>query len=241
MTNYKLSTMYFLFAVLMQPVYAGVNISPVILEVDAENHVRSTTITLQNGVEDYPRNYELTAYKWTQNEQGEEQLEPSNELVMNPKTFNLATGEKQTIRIGFRQAIEKMNIQDEQSWRILFQEIPTPLTANGIQVSVDMSIPLFVTAKPNEKAPNLGAEIVQNAGQISQLKIINQNDVHIKTMGITVVDTNEKTVAQYDSMKYILAHKSFAFDLGNIKSSKNLKAIVKVDQIVEPLIIHINE
>lgn len=223
----------FLFCFLfIQNVQANISISPVILEINAQNQIRGTSITLENSLNNPPRNYEIIAFSWTQNEKGEDVLEPFNDLVINPKTIYLPSGEKRQVRIGFRTKLNQMNLAKEKSWRILFQEIQSPLDSTGIGISVDFSVPLFAQDKANDSAPNLLFSLQQH----NQLNIHNLNNAHLKIMNIEIVDTNGKVLESFPNMKYILADQSYVLKLNKDYDQQLLQAKVKVDQIEAPLL-----
>lgn len=81
--------------------FAGVSVSPVQLFIDNPNKLKSTTLTLESVDETEKRVFEVKVFKWTQTEQGENVLEPDNNIIINPKNFILQPNKKQAIRVGF--------------------------------------------------------------------------------------------------------------------------------------------
>lgn len=232
--NQKMNIVFSLLCCLLctSNIQANISISPVILEINALNQVRGTTIMLENGMNNPHRSYEITAFSWTQNEKGEDILTPSNDLVINPKTVYLPSGEQRQVRIGFREKLSQMNLAKEKSWRIFFQEIQSPLDDMGIGINIDFSVPLFAQDKPNKSVPNLSCLLQQQ----KQLNLHNLNSTHLKIMHIEIVDENGKTLESFPNMKYILANQSYVLELNKNYDQQQLKAKVKVDQIEMPFL-----
>ncbi|WP_174559695.1 fimbrial biogenesis chaperone [Acinetobacter bouvetii] len=218
--------------------FANITISPVILEINAKNETRSTSILLENAEDGVSHIYEVTPYKWTQNQLGEDQLEPASDIVINPRTIQLNKGDQRSVRIGFRQKLSEMDLKQEQSWRLLFQEIESPLENTGIGINVNFSIPLFAAEKPNTTSPNLEAILDEKT---ATLKIRNLNAYHIKIMGIDLINKEGATSESFPQLKYILANQEMILNLRKSDADQNIKAQIKIDQIDKPLLLPIHK
>ena len=69
--------------------FAGVSVSPVQMFIVNPNKQRSTTLTLESVDETEKRVFEVKVFKWTQNEQGENVLEPDNNIIINDDGFRM--------------------------------------------------------------------------------------------------------------------------------------------------------
>ncbi len=57
------------------------------------------------------------------NAQGEDVLEPEQDILINPKNFVLQPNAQQVIRVGFSRPLSKEEMAQEKTWRIVFKEI----------------------------------------------------------------------------------------------------------------------
>lgn len=211
--------------------YAGVSVDPVQMYILNQNKQKTTTVTLE--LKDEPDNkiFEVNAFKWTQNEKGEDILELDNSLIINPKNFVLQPDKKQTIRVGFNKPIEAvLNNQQEAAWRIMIDEIPQAVTESSVNFLVSFNLPLFVGKQDDI---NVKFNIKNN-----QLNMLNQAKSHIQVNNLKIVDSNKKEVFQGGTMTYLLANIRHVFDLNGTKVTDPHKYTVqfftdKNDNMVE--------
>lgn len=223
-------TLAFLFYFLIiQNTQANITISPVILEINAQNHVRGTSLNLENNLNSPNKSYEITTFSWKQNEKGEEVLTPSDDLIVNPKTVYIPSGEQRQVRIGFKKKLSQMDLVKEKSWRIVFQEIVSPLEKTGLGISVDFSVPLFAIDQPNKLPPNLLGSIEKDG----HLMLRNLNKNHLKIMNVELIDDKGKTLEAFPNMKYILPDQVYILKLKRKYEQQTIRAKVKIDQIEE--------
>ncbi len=69
--------------------YAGVSVEPVQMYITGQAKQKTTTVTLESKDAVQKRIFEVKAFKWTQNANGENVLEPDDSLMLNPKNFIL--------------------------------------------------------------------------------------------------------------------------------------------------------
>ena len=84
---------------------------------------RSATVVMEATDLTEPKSFEMSAYKWSQNAQGEDVLEPEQDILINPKNFVLQPNAQQVIRVGFSRPLSKEEMAQEKTWRIVFKEI----------------------------------------------------------------------------------------------------------------------
>ena len=122
-------------------------VSPVKLYFD--QGVRSGVITVFNESEG-PLRFQIKGFEWTQDEDGEDQYEPSSDLVFFPKLMELGKGESRIIRAGLKQP----GRLSERTFRIFIEEIPLVKQQKepgsfGINILIQFSVPIFV--KPTKE------------------------------------------------------------------------------------------
>ena len=80
---------------------AGIKFSPIQLYIENSKKQRSTTVNIESTGLKYSKIYEISAFKWQQNERGDDVLVEDKTLLFNPRTFELKPESKQIVRIGF--------------------------------------------------------------------------------------------------------------------------------------------
>lgn len=82
------------------------------------------------------------AFDWTQ-QHDQDQLRPSQSLIVNPPIFELAPGAQQVLRVGLRRGAEP---GVERAYRLWLSQVPTPAAGadTGVQMLLRLSLPVFV-------------------------------------------------------------------------------------------------
>ena len=98
-------------------------------------------ITVHND-EDSAVVVQIRLVSWTQ-DAGGEQYADTHELLATPPVFTLAAKGEQIVRVALRRDIDPAR---ELDYRLIFQEVPQPHTAqfNGLNVALRVSLPVFV-------------------------------------------------------------------------------------------------
>ena len=205
--------------------FAGVSVMPVQLFIVNPEKQKSTTLTLESVDENEKRIFEVKAFKWTQDERGENILEPDNNIMVNPKSFILQPNKKQTIRVGFIQPPSALLAnKQEEAWRIIVDEIPPVIKESSVRFLVNLNLPLFLGKQDDLK---LKFDLKDN-------KLIVQNNAnsHLQILNLKIVDANKKEVFKSDTMSYLLAKKNQIYDLDNLKltNSKNYYVQLNTDK-----------
>ncbi|MDG2991278.1 fimbria/pilus periplasmic chaperone [Candidatus Synechococcus calcipolaris G9] len=175
---------------------------------------RTTLLTINNtgsGAIDF----EISAEKWQQTENGIDQLSPADgEIVVFPLILNVPPGESRNIRIGTRQPPSTV----EGTYRLLVAELPaadipeTQATGPQLRIIKRMSLPVFI----EPLNPIATAEIVNTNIQNGQLgfTIRNTGNVHIQTLSIALTgqtaDGEMYFERNLDSV-YVLAERERSF------------------------------
>lgn len=126
---------------------AAFQVRPVRLDLDRQRP--ATQITVSNPTA-RPLLIQAEAFDWTQ-QGSEDQLRPSEALILNPPIFELAPGASQLVRVGLRQGAAPGR---ERSHRLWFTQLLTPAdrAAGGIQMALRVSLPVFVLGEQTAAA-----------------------------------------------------------------------------------------
>jgi fimbrial chaperone protein len=151
-------------------------------EVNLSASATSGLLTLRNGSK-LPLRFEVTLFKWSEDEKGKMTLEPASEVTFFPKLVELAAGASRNIRIG----INPGSARDvEQSFRIFIEELPdqSAPVANTVALRTKVGIPVFVRpAKPTRTAT---IESVSIEGGKVMTRVKNTGNLHINVDTVSV-------------------------------------------------------
>jgi fimbrial chaperone protein len=116
----------------------SLRVAPTLLDVMAPGS--TTTLTLRNDG-DQQLHIQLRVFHWT-GTQGEPILEPTSDVVVSPPAATLTSGTEYVVRIV---RVAKQPVADEESYRILVDEVPDAVRDHNssIQFAMRYSIPVF--------------------------------------------------------------------------------------------------
>lgn len=234
----RILSVILLFLFGLQVTWAGLSVSPIQLYIDKKQQ-RSTTVTLTSKELPEAKIFEASAVKWSQNEKGEDVLDPVSDIIINPKNFIIKPESSQIIRVGFR-TLPDIDAQQEGAWRIIFTEVtPVARDVDSVSFLLNISVPLFV----GKQLPiDFKITPIVKSGN-SYLNIQNNANSHVQIFKISIVDENKKEVASNTQMKYLLAKQNYQFDFGhlNIKDWHKYKLLIKTDKNENPFEFSIRE
>lgn len=208
------------------PAYAELSIYPIKHFITGENGQRTITMNIISSNEELAKNYEVNVFRWTQDEQGHDILTPDSSLAVNPLSFMIEPNTKRIIRMGFKQPIASMQLQEEEAWRIIFSPLPNAETAKGLKYAYSFNVPLF--AGTNFK-PEMSFQLAKNNKNQPVLLVKNSGTAHFQITGFKLQNAAGKEIFNSQELKYVLPHKQVAFDLNTlaVKPDSNLKLIVQ--------------
>lgn len=163
-------------------------VSPVGVEVPSPG--ATATLTLRNGGTD-PLNAQIRVYRWSQVD-GEEKLEPTEDVVASPPIVTLSPNTDYTVRLV---RVGKRPVAAGESYRLLVDELPEPKGQQSSAVTLVMrySIPVFFYPR-NVAAGQLGWSIEKVRGRI-YVTAVNNGDRHVRIAGLTLRDANGQTAS----------------------------------------------
>lgn len=171
---------------------ANLEISPVLVDLSAG--VPAATLTVKNGGT-APMRYQVAAFRWTEDRAGAPTLQPSDEFSIFPPLFQLAAGASRKVRVG---AIVPPEAR-ERAWRIVVEEIPDAVRADGPRVAIRtrFAIPAFLA--PRQPEPK-GEAALQFDGKRLALVIVNRGNVRLKQAGarVELLDAAQKKIGELE-------------------------------------------
>ena len=179
----------FLLAGAYGPANAGsLQVEPVLIDVTAPG--AASTITLHNAGAT-PINAQIRVFRWSL-VNGEEKLEPTDDVVSSPPMVTLAPNGKNIARIV---RVAKTPVVGEESYRLMVDQLPDlSQQKNGaVNLMVRYSIPVFFGAA-NKKNPTLAWSIAVKGDKVT-LAAHNTGDRRLRISALTVKDASGRSVS----------------------------------------------
>ena len=132
--------------------FAGsLSVTPV--RVELSNAQRSVALTVRNDG-DQPTVVQAQLVAWSQ-ENNDDKLDPTNDLIASPPIFTVAAGGAQVVRVALRRPPDATV---QKSYRILVTEVPGKAQPGftGAQFALKISVPIFIEAATARTEPKLG-------------------------------------------------------------------------------------
>ena len=143
--------------------------------------------------------FQLGVSKWSQTGSGEDVLEATRDILVNPGLFLLRGSDVQIARFGLRAAAEPV----ERSYRVIIQEVPQQqLTTNGLLTLLRVSVPVFVPPTAPIVKKLVWAARPAKGG--IQLLASNQGNVHFQISKIRLLTATGAPLSEKVLNAYVL-------------------------------------
>ncbi len=139
---------------------ASLQVSPTTIEVNAPG--ATSSVSLVNPTPQ-PISVQVRVFKWTQTN-GQERLEPTNDLVASPPFVTLPPSANYAVRL-VRTATRP--VQGEETYRLVIDELPQPgrLKAGAITLLLRQSLPVFFEA-PDMRPAQVSWSYAKQGGKL---------------------------------------------------------------------------
>lgn len=151
---------------------------------------------------------------------GQDQVNPTRDLVASPSITEIKAGEQQLIRI-IRIALQ--NTAVEQTYRLLIDELPSSGQADaqtGLQLLLQYSIPVFIQPTDSIAMRN-GLTLLNQVNfqyQNQQLIVKNNAKSHIRISELTYINPNGERIPLINGLVgYALAGQSMRWEIPESK------------------------
>lgn len=188
---------------------ADFGINPTRVTLDAKKQVETITLTSN---EDREVSFEVTLYKWTQDDKGQWVETPSSDLVVYPALMKMPARGKGIARVG---AKNKEVRAQEGTYRLVLQELPGEVSETGgsmVRLLTRVSMPVFLA--PAEPIVDLSLAAERSTAG-ARLTVINNGNVHLSPQNTKVefVDATGNVIGEP-----IQAAQGAAYVLGGAKN-----------------------
>ncbi len=121
---------------------SGFGVAPIRLDFDRTS--KTGLIEVSND-DTRPLSFQMKLFAWSQDAEGKDQYQPSNDLIFFPQIMSLKPKEKRPIRVGTKGP----PAASERAYRLFIEELPDPAEtaaakAPQIAVRIRFGVPLFV-------------------------------------------------------------------------------------------------
>ena len=171
----------------VDPVNAGSRIDNVVIEVDD----RGRAVTVVENMGDAPMGYVLTPFEWSV-ENGEDVYKDTRQFMAVPPSFQLAPGEKKTVRVGFRNPTPSRN---ERTFRLSIREVPPTTEGEGLAFVFNHMLPVYVAPQGGAQPLSVDYWLVETNGGWA-LRISNTGNRRAVIQGLRVGDATIPTNSQ---------------------------------------------
>ncbi|KLD71878.1 fimbrial biogenesis chaperone [Xanthomonas pisi] len=188
---------------------ASLQLAPTSLTLSAEQTADGLWLSNSGGA---PVQVQTRAYRWTQRD-GQDQLDPTQEILISPPMRTLAAGERQLIRV-IRAG--PAPTRQEACYRIIVDELPSAdADRKGMQFVLRYSVPIFVLPPGKaEPTPTLSAQLVAGTDGNAQIQISNSGSGHAQVADLQHrVDGAAKTSLN-GLVGYVLPGQTMRWSLG---------------------------
>jgi len=142
---------------------------------------------------------QIRAFAWSQ-QSGDDELSPSDTVVVSPPLASIAPGATQVVRLILRQPPRDR----EATYRILVDQIPPPAEAGIVRIVLRMSIPIF--AEPTTRVvPHLQFHVERDGG--SAFLVASNDGAHHEKIRDVALWTSDghKLDTKSNASPYVLA------------------------------------
>lgn len=180
-----------------QSLAGAFSVSPV--RVFLEPRDRAAALTLVNGA-DAEVVLQADVMRWSQDTDGQDRLEPSDDLLVSPPILKLPPRSRQVVRLA---RLIAPDLQRQQTYRLLLREVPDlrPTAEQGarLPITLVLSIPVFLGAPAAQS--DVHCEL--HARQPPQVTCRNQGRAHAQVRELSLLQEG-RTLGRFEGAVYLL-------------------------------------
>ena len=176
----------------------SLQVAPTSLQLEARQRAGELWLT-NSGTS--PVKLQVRVFRWVQ-QNGQEQLLPTDELVATPPMQELAAGQQQLVRV-MRPTREPPPAQ--QYFRLIVDEVPDLATrADGMQFVLRYSIPVFVQPASGKLAARLQARLVRLDDGRDGVEVSNSGDSYAQIADLALGSAKRPRIVHPGLLGYVL-------------------------------------
>jgi fimbrial chaperone protein len=173
------------------------SVNPVRATLSANQPVAAITVRNESNE---PTLVQLEAFAWSQS-MGKDVIVPSSDVLATPPIFTLAPKGTQIVRIGMRRPAGSS--ANESTYRLTLREVPQKKPAAGLNVTLLVSMPVFVAA-PTATAPVLHWRVTRDGDNQLRVLATNTGSAHAQIAKLDVSVAGAKSLGNRIVAEYVL-------------------------------------
>ncbi len=195
---------------------ASLQVAPISVSFSPQEKAKEIWLT---NTSERPIRAQTRVLIWSQ-VSGQDQVNPTRDLVASPSITEIKAGEQQLIRII---RIASQNTAVEQTYRLLIDELPSSGQADaqtGLQLLLQYSIPVFIQPTDSIAMRNGLTLLNQVNFQYQNQQLIVQNNAksHIRMSELTYINPNGERIPLINGLVgYALAGQTMRWDIPESK------------------------
>lgn len=164
-----------------------------------------------------PVKLQVRVFRWTQQE-GEEQLLPTTDLIATPPMQELAAGQQQLVRV---MRADPQAPASQQYYRLIVDEVPDLATrASGMQFVLRYSIPVFIQPGGGGKlAPQLQARLLRLDDGRNGVEVRNTGNSYAQIADLALGTVERPRIIHPGLLGYVLPCQVMRWPLERIATS----------------------
>ncbi|NBQ91910.1 MAG: hypothetical protein EBS47_06190 [Betaproteobacteria bacterium] len=176
----------------------GFSVSPVRLHLGERE--RAVALRLGNEAQKELR-LKAELYAWSQDEQGRDHLQPSDDLVVSPPRLRVPAQGEQVVRLILA---APRNPERQMTYRLLLREERDvlPESSGSVPISLALSLPIFVTPTTARHALECGVQPNEDGHATAHCH--NRGRAHTRVTRLELLN-GSTVVARYEGSQYVLA------------------------------------
>ena len=192
---------------------ASLQVAPISLQFSMTENAKEIWLT---NTSDQPIRAQTRVQEWVQ-QNGQDVLTATKNVVASPMVTEIAAGEKQLIRVIKVVALPQ---SQEQTYRLIIDELPSPNSQaerTGLQLLLQYSVPVFFQPTENISSRNgvTSLEQVEFTYQNNTLTVSNHANSHVRISQLNYINPNgEKIPLVKGLLGYALAKQSMSWTIG---------------------------
>lgn len=177
----------------------SMQVAPTTLQMDPRQRAAELWLTNSGAA---PVKVQVRVFRWSQQD-GEEQLLPTTDLMATPPMQEMAAGQQQLIRV---MRTDPTPPTSQQYYRLIVDEVPDLATrAEGMQFVLRYSIPVFIQPGGGAKlAPQLQAQLVRLDDGRNGVEIRNSGNSYAQIADLALGSAKRPRIIHPGLLGYVL-------------------------------------
>jgi len=169
---------------------AAIDVNPVRLDLAGAGESRELRIRNEDLK---PVSVEVTAWAWSQDSEGGDRLDQTEDILAVPPIFTIEPGAQQIVRVAF---LGDITPGKEMSYRLLATELAPPAGPQGPAVSMrlQISLPVFVTAPGDSPRADISLLSTRQTPLGTEVILSNTGTAHTKLRSVQVTGSDGGTM-----------------------------------------------